>query len=73
MPQHQFQQKNQPDSLNFGRNQCFYIDTMLYKLADRLSLLKCYDNKMVKLPGCSSVEGHLHVANQQKNLVFIKV
>ena len=21
---------------------------------------------MVKLPGCSSVEGHLHVANQQK-------
>ena len=31
-------------------------DTMLYWLAERLLLLKCYDNKMVKLPGCSSVE-----------------
>ena len=33
-----------------------YIDTMLYWLADRLLLLKCYDNKMVKLPsvGASS-------------------
>ena len=29
--------------------------TMLYRLADRLLLLKCYDNKMVKLPGYSSV------------------
>ena len=27
------------------------IDTMLYWLADRLLLLKCYDNKMVKSPG----------------------
>ena len=24
-------------------------------LADRLLLLKCYDNKMIKLPGCSSI------------------
>ena len=30
-------------------------DTMLYRLADRLLLLKCYYNKMVKLPECSSV------------------
>ena len=30
---------------------------MLYRLADRLLLLKCYDNKMVKLPGCSSIRG----------------
>ena len=28
---------------------------MLYRLADRLLRLKCYDNKMVELPGCSSV------------------
>ena len=30
-------------------------DTMLLRLADRLLLLKCYDRKMVKLPGCSSI------------------
>ena len=27
----------------------YSINTMLYRLADRLLLLKCYDNKMVKL------------------------
>ena len=32
-----------------------YIDTMLYRLADGLLLLKCYDNKKVKLPGCSFI------------------
>ena len=34
-------------------------------LATRLLLVKCYDNKMVKLPGWPS-QGYLHVANQQK-------
>ena len=36
---------------------------MLYCLADRLLLLKCYDNKMVKLRGCPS---EAHVAGQQQ-------
>ena len=38
---------------------------MLLKLADRLLLLKCYDRKMVKLPGCSFVV-YPHVADQKK-------
>ena len=33
----------------------FVIDTMLFRLAYGLLLLKCYDRKMVKLPGCSSI------------------
>ena len=33
----------------------YNMNTMLYRLADRLLLLKCYDIKTVKLPGCSSV------------------
>ena len=32
------------------------MDTMLYELANGLLLLKCFDIKMVKLPGCSSIE-----------------
>ena len=28
-----------------------YMVTMLYRLADRPLLLKCYDNKKVKSPG----------------------
>ena len=38
---------------------------MLYRLADRLLLLKYYDNKMVKLPGVP-LFWHLHVADQQQ-------
>ena len=31
------------------------MSALKYRLADRLLLLKCYDSKMVKLPGYSSV------------------
>ena len=36
-----------------GREEVVLIKyNVVYKLADRLLLLKCYDRKMVKLPGC---------------------
>ena len=37
-------------------NKCVKLAFKLYRLADRLWLLKCYDRKTVKLPGCLSIE-----------------
>ena len=42
--------------------------TMFYRLADRLLLLKFYDKKMVKLPGCSSIGASLCSKPTKKNI-----
>ena len=49
-----------------------WLKMLLYRLADRLLLLKWYDNKMVKLLGCSSVGASSCSKQQQqkqKNVV----
>ena len=49
-----------------GREEVVLIKyNVVYKLADRLLLLKCYDRKMVKLPGC------LFCRQSKKKLIFI--
>ena len=49
----------------------YWLATLLegvnkYRLADRLLLLRCNDNKMVKLPGYSSI-GASSCSNKKKN------
>ena len=35
------------------------MNTLLYRLANMLLLFKCFDIKMAKLPGCSSLGASL--------------
>ena len=50
-----------------GREEVVLIKyNVVYKLADRLLLLKCYDRKMVKLPGCLFCRGALMKLTNKK-------
>ena len=40
----------------------------MYYIVYVLFLVKCYDNKMVKSPGCLSVEATLWLTNNKKNV-----